>query len=93
MKEKVKEKAAFICPLGFYQIERMPHGITGAVAILQRLMNLLQLSRILDDLVIVEETLNESEESSFSQRSNMQDADCCRRNTTTHQLPILHYPH
>ena len=32
MAEEDKEKTAFICPLGFYQFERMPQGITGAPA-------------------------------------------------------------
>lgn len=32
MSEEDKEKTAFICPLGFYQLEHMPQGITGAPA-------------------------------------------------------------
>ena len=50
-----KEKTAFICPLGFYEFERMPQGITGAPATFQRLMeravgdmNLLQVLVYLD---------------------------------------------
>lgn len=35
MSEEHKEKTAFICPLGFYQFERMPQGITGAPATFQ----------------------------------------------------------
>ena len=38
MKEEDNEKIAFICPLGFYQFERMPQGITGVPATFQRLM-------------------------------------------------------
>ena len=38
MSEEDKEKTAFICPLGFYQLEWMPQGITGAPATFQRLM-------------------------------------------------------
>ncbi|KAF4086823.1 hypothetical protein AMELA_G00088740 [Ameiurus melas] len=38
MGEADKEKTAFICPLGFYQFERMPQGISGAPATFQRVM-------------------------------------------------------
>lgn len=69
MKEEDKEKTAFICPLGFYQFERMPQGITGAPATFQRLMektvgdmNLLQVLVYLDDLIIFGKTLEEHEE-------------------------------
>lgn len=69
MKEEDKEKTAFICPLGFYQFERMPQGITGAPATFQRLMekavgdmNLLQVLVYLDDLIIFGRTLEEHEE-------------------------------
>lgn len=69
MKEEDKEKTAFICPLGFYQFERMPQGITGAPATFQRLMekavgdmNMLQVIVYLDDLIIFGKTLAEHEE-------------------------------
>lgn len=69
MREEDKEKTAFICPLGFYQFERMPQGITGAPATFQRLMekavgdmNLLQVLVYLDDLIIFGRTLEEHEE-------------------------------
>ncbi|KAK3566560.1 hypothetical protein QTP86_000879, partial [Hemibagrus guttatus] len=59
MSEEDKEKTAFICPLGFFQFERMPQGITGAPATFQRLMekavgdmNLLQVLVYLDDLIV-----------------------------------------
>ena len=68
MKEEDKEKTAFICPLGFYEFERMPQGITGAPATFQRLMekavgdmNLLQVLVYLDDLIIFGKTLEEHE--------------------------------
>lgn len=69
MTEEDKEKTAFICPLGFYQFERMPQGITGAPATFQRLMekavgdmNLLQVLVYLDDLIVFGRTLEEHEE-------------------------------
>ncbi|RXN37217.1 Retrovirus-related Pol polyprotein from transposon 297 [Labeo rohita] len=56
MGEEDKEKTAFICPLDFFQFERMPQGITGAPATFQRLMekavgdmHLLQVIVYLDD--------------------------------------------
>ncbi|CAM5082570.1 unnamed protein product, partial [Eretmochelys imbricata] len=67
--EEDKEKTAFICPLGFYQFERMPQGISGAPATFQRLMervvgdmNLLQVLVYLDDLIVFGRTLEEHEE-------------------------------
>ncbi len=69
MAEEDKEKTAFICPLGFFQFERMPQGITGAPATFQRLMekavgdmNLLQVLVYLDDLIVFGRSLEEHEE-------------------------------
>ncbi|KAL2086841.1 hypothetical protein ACEWY4_017900 [Coilia grayii] len=68
MAEKDKEKTAFICPLSFYQFERMPQGVMGAPAMFQRLMekavgdmNLLQVLVYLDDLIVFGATLEEHE--------------------------------
>ncbi|KYO36570.1 hypothetical protein Y1Q_0024279 [Alligator mississippiensis] len=64
-----KEKTAFICPLGFYQFERMPQGISGAPATFQWLMekvvgdmNMNQVLVYLDDLIVFGKTLEEHEE-------------------------------
>ncbi|KAL6470658.1 hypothetical protein MHYP_G00217770 [Metynnis hypsauchen] len=69
MSDQDKEKTAFICPLGFYQFERMLQGVTGAPATFQRLMekavgdmNLLQVLVYLDDLIVFGATLEEHEE-------------------------------
>lgn len=69
MSEEDKEKTVFICPLGFYQFERMPQGITGAPAIFPRLMekavgdmHLLQVVVYLDDIIVFGRTLEEHEE-------------------------------
>lgn len=69
MANEDKEKTAFICPLGFFQFERMPQGITGAPATFQRLMekavgdmNLLQVLVYLDDLIVFGRSLEEHEE-------------------------------
>ena len=66
MSEADKEKTAFICPLGFFQFERMPQGISGAPATFQRVMekavgdmNLLEVLVYLDDLVVFGTTLEE----------------------------------
>ncbi|KAG1932770.1 interleukin-1 receptor accessory protein-like 1-A [Pimephales promelas] len=72
MAEESKDKTAFICPLGFYQFERMPQGVTGAPATFQRLMekvvgdmHLLQVIVYLDDLIVFGRTLEEHEERLF----------------------------
>ncbi len=69
MAEEDKEKTAFICPLGFFQFERMPQGITGAPATFQRLMekavgdmHLLQVIVYLDDIIVFGRMLEEHEE-------------------------------
>lgn len=72
MAEEDKEKTAFICPLGFYQFERMPQGITGAPATFQRLMekavgdmHMLEVIVYLDDLIVFGRTLEEHEQRLF----------------------------
>uniref|UniRef100_A0A669BQ97 Gypsy retrotransposon integrase-like protein 1 n=1 Tax=Oreochromis niloticus TaxID=8128 RepID=A0A669BQ97_ORENI len=67
-----KEKTAFICPLGFYQFERMPQGITGAPATFQRLiekavgdMHVLEALVYLDDIIVFGRTLEEHEKRLF----------------------------
>ncbi|XP_030847917.1 uncharacterized protein LOC115926774 [Strongylocentrotus purpuratus] len=69
MREEDKEKTAFICPLGFYQFERMPQGVKGAPATFQRLMekcmsglNMMEVLVYMDDLIIFSKTLEEMEE-------------------------------
>ncbi len=69
MSTEDREKTAFICPLGFYQFQRMPQGITGAPATFQRLMervvgdmHLLQVIVYLDDIIVFGRTLEEHEE-------------------------------
>lgn len=69
MAEEDKEKTAFICPLGFFQFERMPQGITGAPATFQRLMeravgdmHLLEAIVYLDDIIVFGQTLEQHEE-------------------------------
>ncbi|KAG1926671.1 interleukin-1 receptor accessory protein-like 1-A [Pimephales promelas] len=72
MAEEDKEKTAFICPLGFFQFERMPQGITGAPATFQRLMeraigdmHLLEAIVYLDDIIVFGRTLEQHEERLF----------------------------
>ena len=68
MREADKEKTAFICPLGFYQFERMPQGVKGAPATFQRLMekcmsglNMMEVLVYMDDLIIFSQSLEEME--------------------------------
>lgn len=64
-----KKKTAFTCPAGFYQVERMPQGICGAPATVQRVMertvgdmNLLEALLYLDDITVFGRTLEEHEQ-------------------------------
>lgn len=69
MSEADKEKAAFMCPLGFFQFEHMPQGILGAPETFQRVMerttgdmNFLEVLLYLDDLIVFGRTIEEHEE-------------------------------
>lgn len=66
--EADKAKTAFVTPLGFWEFNRMPQGITNAPSTFQRLMekcvgdmNLKEVLVFLDDLIIFSETLEEHE--------------------------------
>ncbi|KAK7886058.1 hypothetical protein WMY93_025679 [Mugilogobius chulae] len=69
MEEEDKPKTAFVCPLGFYEFNRMPQGITNAPSTFQRLMercmgdiNLREVLVFLDDLIVFSSTLEEHEQ-------------------------------
>ena len=69
MEEADKHKTAFVCPLGFFEFNRMPQGITNAPSTFQRLMercmgelNLKQALVFLDDLIVFSSKLEEHEE-------------------------------
>uniref|UniRef100_A0A8C5DDV5 Gypsy retrotransposon integrase-like protein 1 n=1 Tax=Gouania willdenowi TaxID=441366 RepID=A0A8C5DDV5_GOUWI len=68
MAEEDKPKTAFVCPLGFFEFNRMPQGITNAPSTFQRLMERcvgdLHLSEVLvflDDLIVFSDTVEEHE--------------------------------
>ena len=68
MEERDKAKTAFVCPLGFYEFNRMPQGITNAPSTFQRLMercmgslNLKEVLVFLDDIIVFSSTLEEHE--------------------------------
>ncbi|KAJ7996783.1 hypothetical protein DPEC_G00240600 [Dallia pectoralis] len=68
MVEEDKHKTAFTCPLGFYEFNRMPQGVTNAPSTFQRLMEKcvgdLHLSEVLvflDDVIVFSQTLEEHE--------------------------------
>lgn len=63
-----RKKTAFICPLGFYEYNQMPQGLSGAPATFQRLMertvgdmNLIKVLVYLDDIIVFGKTLEEHE--------------------------------
>ncbi|CAI5658656.1 unnamed protein product [Oreochromis niloticus] len=66
--EADKHKTAFVCPMGFFEFNRMPQGITNAPSTFQRLMekcmgdiNLKEVLVYLDDLIVYSETLEQHE--------------------------------
>ncbi|XP_035770170.1 uncharacterized protein LOC118455412 [Neolamprologus brichardi] len=68
MAEEDKAKTAFVCPLGFYEFNRLPQGVTNAPSMFQRLMekcvgdlNLSEVLVFLDDLIVFSDTLEEHE--------------------------------
>lgn len=68
MEEADKCKTAFVCPLGFWEFNKMPQGITNAPSTFQRLMercmgdlNRKQVLVFIDDLIVFSKTLEEHE--------------------------------
>lgn len=68
VEEADKHKTAFVCPLGFFEFNRMPQGVTNAPSTFQRLMercmgdiNLKEVLVFLDDLIVFSETLEQHE--------------------------------
>lgn len=68
VEEADKAKTAFVCPLGFWEFNRMPQGITNAPSTFQRLMercmgdmHLKEVLVFLDDLIVFSSTLEEHE--------------------------------
>lgn len=68
MEESDKPKTAFVCPLGFFEFNRMPQGVTNAPSTFQRLMercmgelHLREVLVFIDDLIIYAPTLEEHE--------------------------------
>lgn len=66
--EADKPKTAFVCPIGFWEFNRMPQGITNAPSTFQRLMekcmgdmNLKEVLVFLDDIIVFSKTLEEHE--------------------------------
>lgn len=68
MEEADKQKTAFVCPLGFWEFNRMPQGVTNAPSTFQRLMercmgdlNRREVLVFIDDLIIFSDTLEQHE--------------------------------
>lgn len=66
--EADKHKTAFVCPLGFWEFNRMPQGVTNAPSTFQRLMercmgdiNLKEVLVFLDDLIVFSDSIEEHE--------------------------------
>ena len=69
VEEEDKPKTAFVTPMGFWEFNRMPQGVTNAPSTFQRVMekcvgslNLKEVLVFLDDLIVFSSTLEEHEE-------------------------------
>ncbi|XP_025752898.1 uncharacterized protein LOC112841852 [Oreochromis niloticus] len=69
VEEEDKHKTAFVTPMGFWEFNRMPQGVTNAPSTFQRVMekcmgsmNLKEVLVFLDDLIVFSNTLEEHEE-------------------------------
>lgn len=69
MEEEDKPKTAFVTPMGFWEFNRMPQGVTNAPSTFQRVMekcmsslNLKEVLVFIDDLIVFSETLEQHEE-------------------------------
>ncbi|XP_028324387.1 uncharacterized protein LOC114476724 [Gouania willdenowi] len=69
MNEADKAKTAFVTPIGFWEFNRMPQGVTNAPSTFQRLMeksmgdiHLKEVLVFIDDLIIFSDTLEEHEQ-------------------------------
>lgn len=69
MNEEDKAKTAFVTPIGFWEFNRMPQGVTNAPSTFQRLMeksmgdlHLKEVLVFLDDLIVFSDTLEEHEQ-------------------------------
>lgn len=69
MEEEDKHKTAFVTPIGFWEFNRMPQGVTNAPSTFQRVMekcmgslNHREVLVFLDDLIVFSSTLEEHEE-------------------------------
>lgn len=69
VEEKDKPKTVFVCPLGFYEFNRMPQGVTNAPSTFQRVMekcmadiNLREVLVFIDDIIVFSQSLEEHEE-------------------------------
>ncbi|RXN07448.1 Retrovirus-related Pol polyprotein from transposon 297 [Labeo rohita] len=68
VEEKDKAKTAFVCPVGFYEFNRMPQGVTNAPSTFQRVMekcmadiNLREVLVFIDDIIVFSKDLEEHE--------------------------------
>ncbi|KAL0150798.1 hypothetical protein M9458_053880, partial [Cirrhinus mrigala] len=69
VEEEDKHKTAFVTPMGFWEFNRMPQGVTNAPSTFQRVMekcvgsmNLKEVLVFLDDLIVFSNTLEEHED-------------------------------
>ena len=88
LEEADKAETAFWCPLGFYEFNRMPQGITNAIEKCMGDLNLMEVMVYLDDLLVFSRTMNSHNVREYQPRRQKPVDFDYQRNNDRHNLTV-----